>query len=565
MTMAHGESVPHSPLTVKEQFEASATRFWSTVTSLNLEEPAKHGCVESSAHHPSDAERAVSIHSVLHAVFGSCTAGSTYEGQPHNRPPAKHAANHSNPITPSSSRGGGTTLELVGPPDATRTTSGSSEADHRIGKKFRSSSSSSRKKFFADSHDRAEEAVLHLREQQLHHQQQLDVKQQHHEEQQQQQTPPERERHCDARHVQDRKAKPDPPEVVPRRKSPFQTRTPNHKKTRPTSGIEHHAFFPASNPQTTKLHPPSKPAVPKEVASPARKPRGKTSDAPPTHTSPPLRNVESTSAQNDKDNDDVSYFDFEDDGVSMITQETIDEMVLALEQEQILFPDAPVLNRVYSDVTDRIDASFADWKETLNLSVMSSTANTSLFPMIEGRTPQEQLDFTGQCGDRISSRFAAGMSPPRLTRQGQSSGTRSFFTKTTHSTQTDDFACAWKRDEQQYWDSLVKEETTPGVGNTRSNPSATSPTSPSRYSKLRRMRDKVKRELFNRPGTLPHLYPNKGTISSVGNSGTTAATTGTGSADYGHTCSSDDEVCRAVHDRLMDAMIQQNEEEMGEI
>jgi hypothetical protein len=561
MTMAVGESVPRSPLTVKEQFEASATRFWSTVTSLNLEDSSKRGCLESSATIQTEAERAVSIQSVLQAVFGSCTSGSAFEGQSYSRPPVKDAANQSNPITPSSSRGGRTTPELSSPPGSTRTPSATTEVDNHIGKYLRSSSSSNRKKFFKDSHDQAEEAVNHLRV--------LEVQHQHQHQEQQQQTPPVQESHPKGRNGHGGRAKPDPP-AVQRRMSPIETTIVNRKKSRPISGIEHHAFFPASNPQTTKLHPPSKPAVPKEVASPFRKSRGKACNVQPILSSPTVHDPASTIVMTDKekDNDENSYFDFEGDGVSVITQDTVDEMIFALEKEQTLFPDALILNRVYSDATDRIDASFADWKDALNLSGISSVANTSLFPMIGGRTSQELLDISGHYGDRGLSRIGGGMSPARLTRQGQSSGTRSFFTKTTHSSQTEDFACAWKRDEQQYWDTLVKEESNPGVGNARSNMSPVSPTSPSQYSKLRRMRDKVKRDLFPRKsGTIPHHYPLKGTITSVGNSGTaTTGTTVTSSGDFFHSGSSDnEEVYRAVHDRMMDAMIQQNEEEMAEI
>lgn len=280
--------------------------------------------------------------------------------------------------------------------------------------------------------------------------------------------------------------------------------------------------------------------------------------------SPPLRDlVPSKTLPGDKeDNDGSSYFDFEDDGVSVITQETVDEMIHALEQEQVLFPDAPILNRVHSDVTDRIDASFADWRDTLNLSAMSGAANTSLDLMIEGLTLHEQQeDFSDYCAaDRASSRIAAGMmGPPILTREGRSSGTRSFFTRTTHSTQTEDFACTWMRDEQQYWDTLVREESDPGV--------------PTRHSKMRRIREKVKVDLFGRnAGRIPHhqqQHPtNKGTITSVGNSRTTAGTTvtGGGGGDFVHSGSSDnEEVYRAVHDRLMDAMIHQSEDGMAEI
>lgn len=483
-----------------------------------------------------------------------------------HQPSEKLTSTLSSTITPSSSRGGG------GSPTGSVGPGSSSEGEHRRGKNPRPTSLTAGKKFFPGSHDRAEEAVLHLREQQLQQQQDL---QQHHEQHQlqlQQRAVQEQERQVKERKEQERKAKPDPPERRPAARNASSPFKKSNQKGRPIAGIEHHSFFPASNPQTTKhLHQP-KPAVPKEVSSPARKPRARVTNTQPIPTSPPHdANAATTCVGKGNGNDnDESSVDFEDDGVSVITQETIDEMVLALEQQEVtLFPDGQVLNRMYSDVTDPIDESFAEWKDTLNLSI-TSAANTSLDLMIEGRIPlQQQPDVSchsGAGGKHTSSSAAAGMSPPRLTRQGQSTGTRSFFTKTTYSTQTEDFACAWQRDEQQYWDTLVNKDSTPGGGVTRSNQSATSPPSPSRYSKLRRIREKVKRELFSSASF--KQGNNKGaTTTSIGNSRTTAGMTVTASVEDVVQTSSEDneEVYKGVHDILMDAMIQSNEQEMAEI
>jgi len=123
MTMSRTDS-QQSPLTVKEQFEASASRFWSTVRN-NMED-AKCDRKGPTTGKPEDetgnedsieegtsptASAAMSFQSVIHAVFGSCTNGGTYEG--YNSRSAKQPTRCSSPdestATPSSSssRGGG--------------------------------------------------------------------------------------------------------------------------------------------------------------------------------------------------------------------------------------------------------------------------------------------------------------------------------------------------------------------------------------------------------------------------------------------------------------------------
>jgi hypothetical protein len=168
-------------------------------------------------------------------------------------------------------------------------------------------------------------------------------------------------------------------------------------------------------------------------------------------------------------------------------------------QQQKDFQNAFSMNRVCSDVTDPVERSFGHWDDG------------NLFSSMEG----DPRAIT-QLPVPTESEF----SPPQLTRQSRSSGTRSFITKTTtHSNQTDDFD-AWKMEEQHYWESLVakEESTTTSTGYNKGDVKVvplrsgssnqdgrrgTVPPSP-RVGKLRRVRDKVKRN-FVKLGTVDHM------------------------------------------------------------
>jgi len=111
-----------------------------------------------------------------------------------------------------------------------------------------------------------------------------------------------------------------------------------------------------------------------------------------------------------------------DDGISMITQHTLDLIVEDLQEQQ--------LRRVHSDLTqDPIEEVEESWKQTVQ-------------------------------PDRFSS------SPFRTTRSSnrshctahtkRSNGTKG--TKSTQSSNTTDFADVWQKEEQKYWDGVVKEE-----------------------------------------------------------------------------------------------------------
>ncbi|KAG7368571.1 hypothetical protein IV203_031314 [Nitzschia inconspicua] len=432
-----------SPLTVKEQFEASANRFWTSVRNLNNEETVKGKNVQeqqsrttsSSESQEDDTVQAVSFQSVIHAVFGSCTTGASYEGMKNMR-----------------SLSTGTSTEPHSRQSITQDLSNSTgESDQPVSRRavvksqVPSVPTTSRTKFFQDSRDRAEEAVLHLREQQL--QQQRDL---------------ERLNQQQLRQKQYEK-------IVSSRVSAVKSPQNANKTTLQQSYHNGHpSFFPVSKP--TGRDPPgalrtaANLSVPKEVSSPPRCGLVSRNGIPTFATTYP--NIGSTPG------DDI--FDFEDDGVSVITQITVDEMMRQQELQQRDFPNDFLLNLVYSDVTDPVNQSFRQLKQECARGEASiNDLNTFL---IEERQ----------------------MSPPRLTRQNRSSETRSFVTKTTSSSHSDDFS-AWKQEEQYYWESQVAKDESTETGFDNHHPRGTcneQMTSRTlRSLKLQKVKEKVKRNV----------------------------------------------------------------------
>jgi hypothetical protein len=122
-----------------------------------------------------------------------------------------------------------------------------------------------------------------------------------------------------------------------------------------------------------------------------------------------------------------------DDGISIITQYTLDEEAKMYQEENDL------LLTVHSDITqDPIEEVEESWKHTVD--------------------PNR--------GDSHSlRRQQKGMSPLALTRQGRSHGTMNtkqsrgtMGTKSTMSTQTNEMASLWKKEEQKYWHDLVEQD-----------------------------------------------------------------------------------------------------------
>jgi hypothetical protein len=153
----------------------------------------------------------------------------------------------------------------------------------------------------------------------------------------------------------------------------------------------------------------------------------------------------------DKLSESISF----DDGISALSQHTLEELAKVYEGHN------EFLERVHSDITqDPIEEFDESWKHTFD--------------------PNRGVNQV------------PGMSPLRLTRQGRSHGTmntkqsrgaRSMATKSTMSTQTNEFASAWRKDEQMYWEDVVKEDVDPAESEGLS----------SRHEKLIRARKLVRR------------------------------------------------------------------------
>ena len=219
---------------------------------------------------------------------------------------------------------------------------------------------------------------------------------------------------------------------------------------------QEHSFFPASTPDAPGKSRKEKrvreklmrnKGVPKEVtsASPMRmlKNRNNERQKRVLNTPDSLFNDDFNARCEANANDS---WDIENDGISDITQSTVDRMVLAISQHVRVFPEeAEALTRIHSDVTDP-----APKKGAMLRSIDEKHTDHS-FPILS----------SGKAGfspPRTRSANKSGMTPAHLQRTYGSTGTQSFFTKTTHSTATNDFANAWKIDEQKFWDSEVAKE-----------------------------------------------------------------------------------------------------------
>lgn len=114
-----------------------------------------------------------------------------------------------------------------------------------------------------------------------------------------------------------------------------------------------------------------------------------------------------------------------DDGISSITQLSLDEIAKQY--------DAEDLARVFSDITqDPIEEVEESWKQTLR----PRSTNKDLSPVRISRSNRSQ----------------------GTTHTKRSYGTKSHGTKSTLSTQTNEFAGVWQREEQKYWDDVVREQ-----------------------------------------------------------------------------------------------------------
>jgi hypothetical protein len=123
-----------------------------------------------------------------------------------------------------------------------------------------------------------------------------------------------------------------------------------------------------------------------------------------------------------------------DDSISAISQQTLEEMARMYESDVSLV-------RVFSDVTQQpSDPAMESWKHTQATTI--SPKPPRLFPLSLSRSRSQGTINTKS-----------------------SKGARSLGTKSTLSSQTTDFASAWRRDEQKYWEEVVHEQDVqPGLG-----------------------------------------------------------------------------------------------------
>jgi len=250
--------------------------------------------------------------------------------------------------------------------------------------------------------------------------------------------------------------------------------------------------------------------------------------------------------ERDENRDANDSWDIGNDGISDITEATVDRMILAIAKHIRVFPEeAETLNRIHSDITDP-----APIRGAIQNNDASSVEASSyqFFPMIGGAvagfTNGATLVTPPRGGDAHATK---GMSPHLFTRNIGSNANHSFFSKTTQSTQTNDFANVWKIDEQQFWDTEVANESNKDLFKGH--------TSPSRMTVMKRRKQ--------RSGTTT-------TATSI-----TVATTPTTSFSSHQSPLSrfhrkhEDHTSREVfltdHDKLMDNLVLQNDVEMAEI
>lgn len=145
-------------------------------------------------------------------------------------------------------------------------------------------------------------------------------------------------------------------------------------------------------------------------------------------------------------------WDMGNDGISDITQSTVDRMTLAIAKHVRVFPEEAVaLNRVRSDRTDPAP------KQRPGNDTSTNNNEDQFFPIMPGGDVAGfTRTFTPPRGVGIATK---GMTPPSFTRNHGSTGMHSFCTKTTQSTNTNDFANAWKIDEQNFWETEVFHDT----------------------------------------------------------------------------------------------------------
>lgn len=457
---------PTIPLNVKEQLEATASRFWTTVTKKDGEGIvpfSKAALVPNDdvddATNRTSCNNPNGIQVMINTMFASCTMGNNFDTDSLGSNPSllknsdlSRTVNTS-ALTPSSSNGETSSPTRVTPSPLHQKPSG-----------VKAELLESSKALFKSNHEIAQEAIHRLRKQHQLEQSEKLVSNSLYESEAA--VDVERYSLVSARSsmfsgnpstlsfnpstlTNNRTLSTFDAEESQVRKASLQKlladRAKQNEKQKPdVYKFQEHSFFPASSPDAPGKTRKEKrvrekimrnKGVPKEVtsASPMRMLKNRNNDRQKhlLNSTPNSKNslfTDDFNAQCEASANDS--WDIENDGISDITQSTVDRMVLALAQHVRVFPEeAAALNRIHSDVTDPAP------KKSALRKIQETQADYS-FPILSGNP---------------------GFSTSKQRTYG-STGTQSFFTKATHSTATMDFAKTWKIDEQKFWDSEVAKE-----------------------------------------------------------------------------------------------------------
>mmetsp|Transcript_6536 Transcript_6536/g.13890 ORF Transcript_6536/g.13890 Transcript_6536/m.13890 type:complete len:636 (+) Transcript_6536:715-2622(+) len=617
-----GENTPNQPLNVKEQLEATATRFWSSVTmkdesstrtpAESIKVPGVPVGLFSKSDNSEEHTKKRSFHTapnslqqVMNAMFSSCTAmgaqfneeGSLHEESGIQKTKVPRSRTGPTPsITPSSN------AEVVTPSPQRQQT-----PLPRPSASARSALQETSKNIFKNNHEIAEEAIKHLRQQQYRENTTQMIVANDSVFESEVAVDMERETFLRSNtnnllktalepKLLDQKQK-DPQSRNPFRPKPITTTTTttttNTSKAKmegnlpspiaPFRSRKGHSFFPASKPrdppgatrqeQRAREKKERIKGVPKEVekaTKPLRifKKRNKHHQKRTLNNVPGSKGAGSDGAESDDtDSQTKRSWDIDNDGISDITQATVDRMMFAIEQQLLVFPEeADNFNRIHSDLTDQAPVGWTnsenDSETNLtnpNIALSVGPSDTQdFFPMLGGTvagfndfrrvvTPPRGGDSPGKA-----------MSPSLFTRNAGSLGTRSFFTKTTHSTQTTNFASAWRKDEQQFWDTEVAKE--------QGKPEQASHS----RSRSRSKSTKGKKTSVSPGGkSWVKFHKNRRSGGTAATTSITTATTPSPKHARKYQQLHEDHTSREVsftdHDRLMDNLILQTEVEMAEI
>jgi hypothetical protein len=680
-SMPQQEEAPASPLNVKEQLEATASRFWTSVTMANNKNNNNNNNngatnnndapgipmglftkksfgsaqdAQKNGHGPCHVTQANSLKLVLNTMFSSCTTGGDdnahFETDSHcdgsTVPSLLQHASHSRTavttaLTPTHSSSFSSRGETSAPAPVTPSPLHKHQHQPNQTQSQHQKHVAAVKTLFRNNHDIAQEAIHRLRQQHQRHQIEkvIIANNSLYNESSEVAVDTERDHSVFSHSILSKnpsllstnapstlsmgpstlasynrtvsssllepgqaQAQAKQPQHHPSqsRKSSLQKLISNRsvKKTakmamettpvRTAAQKELHSFFPVSKPQDLLGKPTTSEEQKQRLKKKLRRNKGVPKEVA-TPSSTMRRTLKNRNTQRQKQilnggnhGDDVFFgtdtdasrdandsWDMDDDGISAITQTTVDRVVLAISKHLRVFPEeAETLNRVHSDVTDPAPKRGAT-KKKIHTCDNSSNTNTAssdqLVPMIGADVAGFSRIVTPP---RLYSPVKKGMSPGLLTRNIGSVGTRSFFTKTTQSTQSQDFADAWKIDEQRFWDTEVAKEFDKFKNNGNSNHHGVAKKCPQSPGQMMVFKHKQTKQRY---GT---AHTTASTITTAKSSQTASFGSPQSPLSLFHQQQQEQhnfeehlsrEVFLSEHDLLMDSIVLQNAAEMAEI